>query len=193
MPVWGDNSITVPKIETDAAVVIGPRLGRRETQERRKQGPSLRIKTRTRRRWKWSELSVPLNMGKTAQDLPPPYEQVETSQATFQQNNSGPSHAPYSQPQNQAYYYPQSHSCPQGRPQNPQFPPMTPQFGVQYPPNYFCSKCHNTGIKLSNGSPCGQCQSMFGVQRQRVMSLAPGHTPCSREEKRCCTWCHTSQ
>ncbi|BFZ54545.1 hypothetical protein PYCC9005_001582 [Savitreella phatthalungensis] len=42
-----------------------------------------------------------------------------------------------------------------------------------YPRGYFCNKCANTGIKRSNGHPCGTCERKFGRQGVQVAYAPP--------------------
>jgi|SRR5271156_845609 len=57
------------------------------------------------------------------------------------------------------------------QPFSPQHSPSSsgmPAAPFQYPPGYFCPKCHNTGFKIYNGSPCGTCARLFGRQGANV-------------------------
>jgi hypothetical protein len=56
-----------------------------------------------------------------------------------------------------------------------QYPPKFPQppAPFRYPPGYYCSKCHNTGVKVYNGSPCGTCARLFGRQMADVFGSYP--------------------
>ena len=72
---------------------------------------------------------------------------------------------------NSPSHYPQP-SPPQWQspPQNPwqRVPNHSPP-PLRYPPGYLCGKCNNTGIKYYNGSPCGDCSRLFGVQTANVL------------------------
>lgn len=62
------------------------------------------------------------------------------------------SHASSHSSGHSAYGPPQQWGPPQGRPH------------LQYPPNFFCRKCHNTGVKVKKGTSCQDCWDRFGVQ-----------------------------
>ena len=54
-----------------------------------------------------------------------------------------------------------------------QYPPKFQQLPApfRYPLGYYCPKCHNTGFKIYNGSPCGTCARLFGRQTADVFLL----------------------
>lgn len=49
--------------------------------------------------------------------------------------------------------------------------PESPPF--EYPDGYSCSKCNNTGIKISNGRSCRSCYAKFASQDPRIKVLNP--------------------
>ncbi|OLL26334.1 Proline/serine-rich protein [Neolecta irregularis DAH-3] len=110
-------------------------------------------------------------------DLPPPYSEG----SHYLNSQQGPSHPTQNRPVEQPCWqeYPQQHQSPsywqehhQQHPQ-PQYPRAGP---LQFPPNYWCSKCSNTGIK-STGRPCGTCHSLFGRQNRPVLTANYGPPP----------------
>lgn len=65
---------------------------------------------------------------------------------------------------------------PSGRSQSvvrPQARPQLPDKHLRYPPNYYCPKCGNTGIKIRKGTPCSDCYKAFGVPNP--VRMIPGN------------------
>ena len=58
----------------------------------------------------------------------------------------------------------------------PQWPPAQANPHLNYPPGYFCKKCHNTGVKVKKGTTCKDCYEKFGVRTQ-AQYLPPGVMP----------------
>lgn len=51
-----------------------------------------------------------------------------------------------------------------------------PDKHLRYPPNYYCPKCGNTGIKIKKGTPCTDCYRQFGVPN-RVQTIPSNFAP----------------
>lgn len=116
--------------------------------------------------------------------VPPPRPPPRpSSQFSGSAGPASPSPAPSQYPQFQAPP-PQGHTYPynnyhphQGysHPQNNYQPPPGPP--LNYPPGYWCPRCHNTGIKQDKGTTCKKCYEKFGVGSQQIHHLPYGAAP----------------
>lgn len=99
----------------------------------------------------------PSQLGNTGYLQPPSNSQHRPSQSSSPQNNGS----------NGRWFAPNAPNQPLSSTQSPPSPAI-PRPPFQYPPGYFCPKCHNTGFKIYNGSPCGTCARLFGRQSANV-------------------------
>lgn len=109
-------------------------------------------------------------------DLPPAYE--PTAGPSVPQNARPPSSVPYHAPTHATQGYPGAQYHAQQWPhQGSALHPPFQQAPFQYPPGFFCPACRNTGIKMHNGHPCGQCERTFGRQAGHVQYAPHGSMP----------------
>lgn len=117
------------------------------------------------------------------EELPPAYDAIDSpgpsrppQPAPRPQGAAAVSHQPW-----QGASLPNKPWSAQGQYQAPQQQQQNlfqrPQAPFNYPPGYFCNQCHNTGVKLHNGHPCGFCERSFGRQGGHVQYAPPGMLP----------------